>query len=49
MTAAASSASSFANTGEPRPVGQLRTMQVTSPPQESPRFRISSMTAQGCH
>ena len=45
IRAPASSASSLPKTGAPNPFGQLRTMQVTSPPQESPFFRMSSMTA----
>ncbi len=45
IRAPASSASSLPKTGAPNPFGQLRTMHVTSPPQESPFFRMSSMTA----
>ena len=45
MAAFASSASSLSKTGEPRPMGGLRTTQVTSPPQESPRVRTSSIAA----
>ena len=45
MRAPASSASSLPNTGAPNPLGQRRTMQVTSPPHESPFLRMSSMTA----
>lgn len=45
MRAPASSASNLPNTGAPSPFGQRRTIQVTSPPQESPFFRMSSMTA----
>lgn len=45
MRAFASSASSLSKTGEPRPFGQARITHVTSPPQESPLFRTSSITA----
>ena len=41
----ASSASSLSKTGVPSPLGQFRTMQVTSPPHESPRTRTSLMAA----
>lgn len=43
----ASSASSLSNTGVPRPLGQLRTTHVTTPPQLSPRTRTSLITAGG--
>ena len=43
--ALASSASSLSNTGAPRPRGTPRQTQVTTPPQESPRVRTSSMAA----
>lgn len=45
MKAFASSASSLSNTGEPRPLGHALITHVTSPPQESPLFRTSSITA----
>ena len=45
MRALASSASSLSKTGEPKPLGQRRTTQVTTPPQESPRFLTSSIAA----
>lgn len=40
-----SSASSLSNTGEPRPLGQLRMTHVTSPPTDSPRVRTALMAA----
>ena len=49
MKALASSASSLSKTGEPRPLGQARITHVTSPPQESPRVRTSSMAACTTH
>jgi hypothetical protein len=42
----ASSASSLSNTGVPSPLGQLRTTQVTSPPQDSPLVRTALMAAE---
>ena len=45
IMALASSASSLSKTGLPSPGGQPRTMQVTSPPHESPRVRTASMAA----
>mmetsp|Transcript_28244 Transcript_28244/g.61896 ORF Transcript_28244/g.61896 Transcript_28244/m.61896 type:complete len:265 (+) Transcript_28244:561-1355(+) len=43
IIALAKSASSFANTGAPSPLGTLRITQVTTPPQLSPLTRTSSM------
>eukprot|EP01018_Ginkgo_biloba_P033696 Gb_41598 [translate_table: standard] len=43
MRAFASSASSLSNTGEPSPLGTFLTIQVTTPPTESPRVRMESI------